>query len=124
MTLIRWNPRRDRELAHLDRLFDSFFTPAPFRANLDAIVPPVDVEETSDGYAFRVDLPGVEPKDVKITVHGDTLTLRGERKREEKKDEGTLHRFERSYGSFERLFTLGVPVVADQVKATYKNGVL
>jgi HSP20 family protein len=73
---------------------------------------------------FRADLPGVNAKDVKITVSGDTLSLRGERKREDKKTEGSLHRIERSYGSFERSFTLGAPVRADQVRAAYRDGVL
>jgi HSP20 family protein len=127
MSLIRWSPRRDGELSSLrtqmDRLFDDFVAP-PFRQDWASMTPPVDVEETAEGYVFRADLPGVEPKDVKITVNGDTLTLRGERKREEKKSEGSLHRFERSYGSFERAYTLGAPVRADQVKASYKNGVL
>ena len=126
MTLTRWYPRRDdNELTTLrtqmDRLFEDFLTPA----HRDfALTPPVDVEETTDGYVFRADLPGIEPKDVKITVHGDTLTLRGERKREEKKNDGSRYRVERSYGAFERLFQLGMPVRADQVKASYKNGVL
>lgn len=124
MSLTRWNPGRDRELATLDRLFDGFFTPVPLRADWASRTPAVDVEETPEGYVFRADLPGIEPKDAKITVHGDTLTLRGERKHETEKKEGSLHRIERSYGSFERSFTLGMPVRADQVKATYKNGVL
>ena len=127
MSLIRWTPARANDvtsLRTLDRLFDDFFAPAPFRKEWAALTPAVDVEETPEAYVFHADLPGIDAKDVKITVNGDTLTLRGERKREEKKSEGSLHRFERSYGSFERAFTLGVPVSADQVKATYKNGVL
>jgi len=62
----------------------------------------------------------VSSKDVKVTVTGDTLTLRGERKREEKKTDGA-HRIERSYGSFERSFTLGQPVRTDQVKASTRT---
>jgi HSP20 family protein len=127
MSLIRWTPARTSDgasLRTLDRLFDDFFAPVPFRKDWAALAPAVDVEETPDGYVFHADLPGVDAKDVKITVNGDTLTLRGERKREEKKTEGSLHRFERSYGVFERAFTLGTPVRPDQVKASYKNGVL
>ena len=126
MTLTRWYPRRDdNELTTLrtqmDRLFEDFLTPV---RQDHALTPPVDVEETADGYVFRADLPGIEPKDVKITVHGDTLTLRGERKREDRKNDGSRYRVERSYGAFERSFQLGMPVRADQVKASYKNGVL
>lgn len=128
MSLIRWSPRRTGDLTSLrtemDRLFEDFFTPAPMRSEWPGMTPAVDVEETPEAYVFRADLPGVDSKNVKITVSGDTLTLRGERKREETKTEANLQRVERSYGVFERGFTLGMPVRADQVKATYKDGVL
>ena len=129
MTLIRWNPRRDAPVltslqTEMDRLFQDILSPLPFRQAWSAVAPAVDVEETADGYLFRADLPGVDPKNVKITVSGDTLTLRGERKREEKQTNGNLHRFERAHGVFERAFTLGMPVRADQVQASYKDGVL
>ena len=129
MSLVRWIPRRNgvQSVAldtQLDRLFEDFFGAAPVRSEWNALTPAVDVEETTDAYVFRADLPGIAAKDVKVTVHNDTLTLRGERKREEKKSEGALHRVERAFGAFERSFTLGLPVRADQVKASYKDGVL
>jgi HSP20 family protein len=129
MSLVRWFPRRNglQSVAlntELDHMFEDFFNPAPLRSEWSALTPAVDVEETSDAYVFRADLPGMTSKDVKVTVHGDTLTLRGERKREEKQSNESLHRIERAYGSFERSFTLGLPVRADQVKASYKDGVL
>jgi len=129
MSLVRWFPRRNdvQSVAlstDLDRLFDGFFSPAPQPSEWSTLSPAVDVEETSDAYVFRADLPGLSAKDVKVSVHNDTLTLRGERKREEKTSEGSLHRVERAYGSFERSFTLGLPVRADQVKASYRDGVL
>ena len=129
MALIRWTPRRTgSELGSLrtemDRLFEDFFSPVPLRQDWSSLTPPVDVEETPEGYVFRADLPGVDPKEVKVTVNGDTLTFRGERKREEKSSEGSLQRVERTYGSFERSFTLGTPVRPDQVKASYHDGVL
>jgi len=129
MTLIRWSPRREsHDLAsirtEMDRLFEGFLSPVPFRQDWAAMTPLVDVEETPEGYVFHADLPGVDPKQVKVSVHGDTLTLRGERKREEQKTNGNPHRYERVYGAFERAFTLGMPVRADLVQASYKNGVL
>jgi HSP20 family protein len=129
MSLVRWFPRRNglQPVAldtQLDRLFEDFFSAAPLRSEWSSLTPAVDVEETPDAYVFRADLPGLTAKDVKVTVHNDTLTLRGERKREEKKSEGSLHRVERAYGAFERSFTLGLPVRADQVKASYRDGVL
>jgi len=131
MTLIRWTPNRDHGLAtfhgEFDRFFDSFFSGRPLGALVpasDAIVPPVDVEETKDGFVFHVDLPGIDPKQVKISLLGDTLTLRGERKREKQSHEGDVHRTERVFGSFERSFTLPAAVRGDEVKAAYANGVL
>ena len=129
MSLVRWFPRRNgvQSVAlntELDRLFEGFFSPTPLRSEWAALTPAVDVEETPDAYVFRADLPGLSSKDVKVSVHNDTLTLRGERKREEKSSDGSRHRVERAYGAFERSFTLGLPVRADQVKASYKDGVL
>lgn len=129
MSLIRWTPRRNgNDLTSLrtemDRLFEDFFTPVPLGGDTSSLMPAVDVEETPESYVFRADLPGVNAKDVKVTVTGDTLTLRGERKREAKQHDGTLHRFERVHGTFERSFTLGRPVRADQVRASYRDGVL
>mgnify|MGYP001300029240 CR=1 FL=1 len=129
MPVIRWTPRRTGQeptplRTEMDRLFGDFFTPVPLRQDGVALTPPVDVEETPEAYVFRADLPGVNSKDVKVTVTGDTLTLRGERKREDKKTDGSLYRIERSHGSFERSFTLGTPVRPDQVRAAYRDGVL
>jgi len=126
MTLIRWNPARtlSNPVARdeMDRLIDGFFgrplgEPAPFAM-------PVDVAETANDYVLRADLPGVAQKDVKVTLTGDTLTLRAERKRETGSHEGQVHRSERAHGVFERTFRLTEPVRGDQVKATVKDGVL
>lgn len=129
MSLIRWTPRRsEQSLSPFDtdvnRIFEGFLAPVSLRPDSASLTPPVDVEETPDAYVFHADLPGVNAKDVKITVNGDTLTVRGERKREEHKAEGSLYRTERLYGAFERTFTLGTPVRPDQVKAAYRDGVL
>lgn len=129
MSLIRWTPRRNgTELATLstemDRLFEDLLTPMTPHRRSGALVPAVDIEETPEAYVFRADLPGVDAKDVKVSVTGDTLTFKGERKRGSESTDGAVHRVERSYGVFERSFTLGVPVRNDAVKASYKDGVL
>lgn len=131
MTLVRFLPRRTSDLStfrnEMDQLFDSFFSGRPFYSAADAadpITPPVDIEETADGYIVRADLPGMTEKDVKVSLVGDTLTLRGERRREVETKSGHVHRTERLFGSFERSFTLPAPVRADKVKASYRNGVL
>ncbi len=128
MSLIRWTPRHETsELAfrhELDRLFGDLLTSPAARSVGSPATMPVDVEETPEAYVFRADLPGMDAKDVKVTFEGDTLTLRGERKREEQRAEGSLSRVERSHGTFERSFKFGTRVSGDQVKASYKAGVL
>lgn len=128
MTLIRWTPTRNNDLvtfrSEVDRLFDHFFTPAESRPQWNMLTPPVDVEETKEAFHFRADLPGIKPEDVKVTLSGDTLSIRGERKRETEKQEGSLHRVERSYGMFERSFHLDTPVRRDGIEAKYRDGVL
>lgn len=130
MTLIRWSPTATpRDLVtfrdEMDRMFDNFVGRSLLRPwDGGSILPPVDIEETPDSFVFRADLPGVRPGDVKVSLHGDTLTLRGERKRESEKKDGASHRIERAFGAFERTFTLHAPVQGDQVKAAFKDGVL
>ncbi|MFQ5862215.1 MAG: Hsp20/alpha crystallin family protein [Candidatus Brocadiales bacterium] len=105
----------------MDRLFEDFFRRSglPMRWG-----PAADVMETSDSVIVKIELPGVEPKDVDISVSGDTLTIRGE-KREEKEEKGkSFYRIERSYGSFHRTINLPSDVEADKAKADYKDGVL
>src|SRR5215471_19698633 len=87
-------------------------------------VPPVDILETENELVLKADVPDVEMKDMDIRMENGTLTVRGERKFEEKKNEGGWHRLERGYGSFERVFTMPDTVEAEKVKADYKNGVL
>jgi HSP20 family protein len=129
MAIIRWNPPapplRDLLTMHeeMNRLFDGAFGRPSARAAFD-FVPVVDIEETPEQFALRVDLPGVAQQDVKVHVMGDTLTIRGERRQAVNEKDGSWLRCERTYGTFERSFTLGAPVRADQVKATYKDGVL
>lgn len=128
MTLIRWNPQppmRDLVTMHeeLNRLFDGAFGRPGARAAFD-FVPGVDIAETSEAFVLKVDVPGVSQKDVKVSLMGDTLTIRGERKQENSDEDGSWLRCERAYGIFERVFTLGAPVQGDQVKASYRDGVL
>ena len=133
MAITRWTPawtltsRRDLNGIQDDvnRLFDNFFGRWPVRGDvMPAFAPTVDIEEAADEFIIRADLPGVQQKDVKVSLVGDTLTIRGERKQESARKDGSMHRVERVYGQFERSFSLGTPVRSDQVKATYRDGVL
>jgi HSP20 family protein len=87
-------------------------------------VPPVDIQETENELVLKADVPEVEMKDIDVRLENGTLTIRGERKFEAKKNEGGWHRVERGYGSFERAFTVPDTVNPEAVKADYKNGVL
>jgi HSP20 family protein len=130
-SLIRWSAHPTRDLLgirdEVDRLFDSVFSgsraPAAVR-NEWAFAPPIDVEETREAFVIRADLPGVSQKDIKVSLIGDTLTLRGERKSGHEENTKSLHRVERTHGTFERTLKLGVAVRNDQVTANYRDGVL
>ena len=90
-------------------------------------VPPVDIRETENELVVKADIPDVKFEDIDVHIENGTLTLRGERKFEQKtegKDNGGWHRVERSYGIFERMFTLPDSVNPEGVKADYKNGTL
>ncbi len=111
----------------IDRLFDEFTRsfPAPlWRGREGLLVPEVDIAETDTEVRVTAELPGVEDKDVDVTLANGVLTIKGEKKAE-KEDKGkTFHRVERSYGALERSLTLPVDVDEDKVSATFKAGVL
>jgi HSP20 family protein len=91
-------------------------------------VPPVDIRETENELVLKADIPDVKFEDIDVRMENGTLTVAGERKFEkeinDKKEAGGWHRVERSYGKFERVFTLPDTVNPDAVKADYKNGTL
>ncbi len=88
-------------------------------------VPPVDIKETENELILKADIPDVDMKDIDVRMENGTLMLRGERKFEDSKDgSGGWHRVERSYGTFERVFSLPDTVDPENVKADYRNGVL
>lgn len=93
----------------------------------DSVVwsPRADIEETENAYRVLADLPGIDKKDLKVSMHDHTLTISAERKHEkEEKEKDSYYRKERAYGSFQRSFTFPNHVKTDGIKADYKNGVL
>jgi HSP20 family protein len=86
--------------------------------------PRIDVKESEDAYILHADLPGLKQDDVKITLHDHVLTVSGERKHEAEKKDEKYHFMERTYGSFQRSFTLPSSISGDKIKAEYKDGVL
>ncbi len=109
--LMRWDPFSDALLS-------------PRGLNTAAFAPTFEVKETKDDYVFKADLPGIEDKDVDITVNGNTLTVSGKREAESRSESDRYHVVERSYGSFSRAFTLREGANLENVKAELRNGVL
>ena len=89
-----------------------------------AWAPALDVAEDKDGFRVRLELPGLKREEIDVSLEDGALTITGERKVETPQDGSTIHRQERHYGKFARTLTLPSEVVADKVKAAYKDGIL
>lgn len=125
MSLVRYTPFADLEAFPVGlRAFQDTVNRLFTEPNGRPWVPPVDIKETENELIVKADIPDVEMKDIDVRMENGALTLRGERKFEAKKEEGGWHRVERSYGAFERVFTLPETVDPEGVKADYKNGTL
>jgi HSP20 family protein len=129
MALIRWNPMQNvlSLQQEMNRIFHEFAQGGNSEETswgASTWVPPVDVYETDEGFVLKAELPGVQKDDLHIDVHDRTLTMRGDRKPETEISEDRYHRQERSYGSFQRVFTLPTPIDADKVQANVHDGVL
>jgi len=111
----------------VNRLFDSFLgrsAASGAGAAMRTWAPVLDMHETKDEVVLSFELPGVSEKDVSLSITGDLLTLKGERAENHQAEEENAYRAERVYGKFERSVQLPMPVQADKVKATYRDGVL
>lgn len=130
MKLMRYNDRPlARKFSNFDDfepLFNRMFTgwPALATQNGDTWVPDVDIRENKDAYLVEADVPGMDKNDIHISVADNVLTIKGERKREEKKEGDGYTRYERQYGSFERSFDLPGGIDESKVTAEFKDGVL
>ena len=128
-SMIRWEPFRDLVSLRdrMDRLFgEGLGRSWPMEEGLSTGVwnPAVDVYETHDSIVLKADLPDVTKDDVDISVEGNVLTIRGERKREQEVKEKDFYRMERSYGAFTRSFTLPGTVNPEKIEACFTGGVL
>lgn len=114
----------------IDRVFDSFneAMPMALRAKDEngawRLTPRVDVSETEGTLEVTAELPGVDEKDIDVTVAGDMLTIKGEKKSETESKEKDYHVVERSYGTFQRMVTLPCEVETDKIEAKFEQGVL
>jgi len=129
MNLVRWNPRREMSMLH-DR-YSRFFDDPFFRiarmdedANLGHWNPAVDLYEKDDRLVIKAELPGVDKNDIKVELKDRVLTLSGERTYDNEVKEENYYRKERSYGKFQRAFTLPADVDSDKITAEFKDGVL
>lgn len=125
-SVIRWDPFRNLTSLQdqMNRLFESSFRGHTDESALTTWAPSVDIYETENELVLKADLPEVAEKDIDIHIENNMLTLRGERKFEQKVKEENYLRVERAYGSFSRSFSLPNTVDTDGIRAEYKNGVL
>ncbi|HSL31716.1 MAG TPA: Hsp20/alpha crystallin family protein [Anaerolineales bacterium] len=124
--LTRWEPMREMMTLReaMDRLFDDAFTRPLNLRDGGWSAPAIDMYQTDDEVVVRAALPGFKADEVQINVTGDVLTLRGERKQEEEKQERAWHIREHRWGTFERSIALPTEVTADRAVADFENGVL
>lgn len=110
--LLAWDPFR--EMAPV----------ATFEERPMAFAPAFDVKETADAYLFKADLPGIQDKDLEVTITGNRLTVSGRRDVEKEEKQGRYYNYERSYGSFTRSFTLPEGAEVEKLQASLDRGVL
>jgi HSP20 family protein len=126
--LTRWEPFREFTTLQdrMNRLFRDSFGPEAQDQSLATsnFAPPVDVYEDEHNIMLKVEVPGVDEKDIDVRIENNTLTVHGERKFEKEEKEENFRRVERQYGSFTRSFTLPTTVDAEKISATYDKGIL
>jgi len=125
MAITRWDPFR--EVVSLQNRVNSLFhnlNEGDLPLTTASFVPAVDIYEDADKLVLKLEVPGIDEKDLDVRIEDNTLTVKGERKFEAEEKEQNFHRIERSYGSFFRAFTLPSTVETDKVQANYNAGVL
>lgn len=126
MKLVRWQPFQELDnVSHLmRRFFDDVNNGLP-SFELGNFVPNIDMSEDQNNVILHVELPGLSKDDVKVVVNDENvMTIRGEKKREEKVEGKNYYRLERSFGEFVRTVTLPADVKADEISATFEKGLL
>jgi HSP20 family protein len=133
MEMMPWRSRQISPLSSLqsemNRMFEDFFN-QPFGFPLQrtrmqaAVVPALDVREDEHGITVTAELPGIDAKDIEISVQDDVLEIRGQKCEEQKNEQENYYMVERSYGAFSRRVTLPAEVESEQAEASMNNGVL
>lgn len=128
-----WKPFRElapfrefeRMRREMDRLWDSFFERRPTKAEeAGEFLPALDLAETDNELVVKCEVPGLEPKDIDISLSDGMLTIKGEKKQEREEKQADYHLVERSYGTFTRSIQLPKEVQSEKISASYKNGIL
>ena len=127
MELTRWNPWR--ELEDVTSRLNTMFKTRDEGRGLGGMTaadwnPAVDIKENKEEYIITAELPGVDKKDIKVTLRNDVLAIEGARNVEQKSDDETLHRVERFYGTFFRSFVLPEGANDEKILANFKDGLL
>src|SRR5881409_2398394 len=124
--LTRWDPFREFSTLQdrMNRLFQQSYGDREEALTTSTFAPAVDVYEDEHNVTLKIEVPGIDEKDIDVRIENNTLTVHGERKIEKEKKEENFRRVERQYGSFTRSFTLPSSVDSGQVSAQYDNGVL
>lgn len=118
-------PRTGALRREIDRLFDRFLEPGwTALPSLAEWEPKVDVSETKDAVIVKAEVPGVDQKDIGLSLQEGVLTIKGEKEEEKEEKDKHYHRVERSYGAFARAIRLPAAVDSGKVNATFKDGVL
>jgi HSP20 family protein len=123
MKLVRYNHLDPQLPASFSGMLDRFFTDS-MSAALKQFTPAVDISEDEKSYSIQLAVPGVKKSDFKINLIDGKLTVSGERKMEEKREGKSYHSVETQYGNFSRSFFLPEDILADQIEASYENGIL
>lgn len=127
MTLVRWQPFREIESLQrqMNRMFDSMTTTGSdgFNGGI-SFMPAVEINETPDAIHLKLEVPGLEAKDLNVQVTQEAVSIKGERKSESKTEQNGVTRSEFRYGSFQRVIPLPTRIQNDKVEAEFKNGVL
>lgn len=115
-------------LQRLNRILDEAFAGLPFPEQENVITStwfaPTDVSEDENSLRITMELPGVDPNDVRLSLENNILTIRGEKKHQMEENAERVHRSERTYGMFERTFVLPNSIDPEKIEARYENGVL
>jgi HSP20 family protein len=126
--LTRWDPVHEFTSLQdrMNRLFRGSYGAEGQEESLStsSFAPPVDVYEDEHNVTLKIEVPGVDEKDIDVRIENNTLTVHGERSFEKEEKEENFRRVERQYGSFTRSFTLPNTVDAEQIKANYEKGIL